>query len=172
MLQKYVFAEALRGKIMEQRKYQYMADYENGSAVRKLQPQWEPEQEEVRRPRKIEHPLEEPKFKTGQGIDLISALLLMSAIVVTLFVCVNYLKVQADVVQLNKSISKLEQELTGLEKENAALSSVLENERYDLETVYQMAVGVLGMVYPNNNEVLYYEKEDQGYYRQYQDIPE
>ncbi|MBO5352014.1 MAG: septum formation initiator family protein [Lachnospiraceae bacterium] len=157
---------------MEQRKYQYMADYENGSAVRKLQPQWEPEQEEVRRPRRLEQPQEEPVIKTGLGIDLISALLLMSAIAVTLLVCVNYLKVQSDVVQLNKSISGLEQQLSSLEKENNALESVLENEQYDLETVYQMAVGVLGMVYPNNNEVLYYNNEAEGYYRQYQDIPE
>jgi len=35
-----------------------------------------------------------------------------------------------------------------------------------------MAVGVLGMVYPNNNEVIYYNNESEGYFRQYQDIPE
>ena len=120
----------------------------------------------------MEKPEAEPKVKIGQGIDLLSALLLISAIVATLFVCVNYLKVQSDVIQLNKSITALEKEITGLEKENNALEAVLENERYDLETVYQMAVGVLGMVYPNNNEVIYYNNESEGYYRQYQDIPE
>ena len=155
---------------MEQRKYQYMAGYENGSAVRKLEPQWE--QEEVKQPRRVEQPDATPKVKIGQGIDLISALLLMGAIIATLFVCVDYLKIQSDVVQLNKSISSLEREITGLEKENNALASALENERYDLETVYQMAVGVLGMVYPNNNEVILYNNESEGYYRQYQDIPE
>lgn len=156
---------------MENRRSIYTAGYENGSAVRKIQPQWE--QEEVRRPKKVELPDAKPKVKIGQGIDLISALLLMSAIVATLFVCVNYLKVQSDVVQLNKSISSLEKEISGLEKENDALEAVLESEMYDLETVYQMAVGVLGMVYPNNNEVIFYQSDDStGYYRQYQDIPE
>lgn len=154
---------------MEDRR-KYMTGYENGSAVRKLQPQWE--QEEVRRPRRVEQPDAQPKVKIGQGIDLISALFLMCAIVATLFVCVNYLKVQSDVVQLNKSISGLEKEITSLEKENDALAAVLENEKYDLETVYQMAVGVLGMVYPNNNEVIYYNSESEGYFRQYQDIPD
>lgn len=154
---------------MEDRR-RYLAEYEYGSAVRKIQPQWE--QEEVRRPRKVEQPKVQPKVKIGQGIDLISALFLMCAIVATLFVCVNYLKVQSDVVQLNKSISGLEREITSLEKENDALEAVLENEKYDLETVYQMAVGVLGMVYPNNNEVIYYNSEDAGYFRQYQDIPD
>lgn len=154
---------------MEDRKI-YTAGYEYGTAVRKLQPQWE--QEEVRRPRKVEQPEIQPKIKIGQGIDLISALLLMSAIVVTLLVCVNYLKVQSDVVQLNKSIAGLEKQITSLEKENDALEAVLENEKYDPETVYQMAVGVLGMVYPNNNEVIYYDNQSEGYYRQYQDIPD
>lgn len=154
---------------MEQRR-RYTAGYENGSAVRKLQPQAMPE--EVRRPRQVERQEEQPKVSIGQGIDLLSAMLLIGAIVATLFVCVNYLKVQSDVVQLNKSISGLEKEITSLEKENDALAAVLENEKYDLETVYQMAVGVLGMVYPNNNEVIYYNNESEGYYRQYQDIPE
>ena len=154
---------------MEDRK-RYAIGYENGSAVRKIQPQWE--QEEIRRPRKVEQREVQPKVKIGQGIDLISAMLLMCAIAATLFVCVNYLKVQSDVVQLNKSISGLEKQITNLEKENNALEAVLENEKYDLETVYQMAVGALGMVYPNNNEVIFYNNESEGYYRQYQDIPE
>lgn len=154
---------------MEERRY-HMAEYETGSAARKLQPQWE--QDEVRRPRRVEQPEVQPKVKVGQGIDLISALLLMCAIVATLFVCVNYLKVQSDVVQLNKSISSLEKEITSLEKENDALAAVLENEKYDPETIYQMAVGVLGMVHPNNNEIITYNNESEGYYRQYQDIPD
>ncbi len=154
---------------MENKRY-YTTGYENGSAARKIQPEWQ--QEEVRRPRKLEQPELQPKVKIKQGIDLVSALFLMCAIVATLLVCVNYLKVQSDVVQLNKSISNLEKEIISLEKENNALEAVLENEKYDLETVYQMAVGALGMVYPNNNEVIYYNNEAQGYYRQYQDIPE
>ena len=155
---------------MEERRRYSTIGYENGSAVRKLQPQWE--QEEIRRPRRVELPEEQPKVKIKQDIDLISMLFLMCAIAVTLIMCVNYLKVQSDVVQLNKSISGLEKQITGLEKENDALAAVLENEKYDLETVYQMAVGVLGMVYPNNNEVIYYNNEATGYFRQYQDIPE
>jgi len=155
---------------MQERRYYSNTGYENGSAARQIQPQWE--QEEVRRPRRVEQPEIQPKVKIGQGIDLISAMFLMCAIVATLFVCVNYLKVQSDVVQLNKSISGLEKEITGLEKENDALAAVLESEKYDLETVYRMAVGVLGMVYPNNNEIIYYNNESEGYFRQYQDIPE
>lgn len=154
---------------MEEKK-RYSMGFEQGSAARELWPQWE--EETVSRPKRVEQPELKPKVKIGQGIDLISAFFLMCAIAATLWVCFNYLKVQSDVVQLNKAISSLESQISGLEKENNALAAVLENEKYDLETVYQMAVGVLGMVYPNNNEVIYYDNEPEGYFRQYQDIPE
>ena len=155
---------------MEDRRRYMTIGYETGSAARQLQPQWE--QEENRGPKRVQQQEVQPKVKAVQSIDLISTLFLMTAIIATLFVCVNYLKVQSDVVQLNKSISALEKQITNLDKENDALEAVLENETYDLETVYQMAVGVLGMVYPNNNEVVFYNNESAGYFRQYQDIPE
>ena len=154
---------------MEHRR-RYVTSYENGSAARKLQPQWETQ--EIKRPQRTEKQEAQPKVRVVSGIDLISALFLMGAIIATLFVCVNYLKIQSDVVILNKSIGALEKQITSLDKENDALAAVLENETYDLETIYQMAVGVLGMVYPNNNEVIYYNNESTGYFRQYQDIPE
>ena len=154
---------------MEDRR-RYMTSYENGSAARKLQPQWETQ--EIKHPQRAEQQEAQPKVKAVPSIDLISAVFLMTAITATLLVCVNYLKVQSDVVLLNKSISTLEKQITSLDKENDALEAVLENEAYDLETVYQLAVGVLGMVYPNNNEVIYYNNESAGYFRQYQDIPE
>lgn len=155
---------------MEERRRYSMTEYENGSAARKLQPQWE--QEEIRGPRRMAEPEVQPKVKAVQGIDLFSTLLLMCAIVATLFVCAYYLYLQSSVVQLNKNISGLEKQITGLEKENNALEAVLDNEAYDLETVRQMAIGVLGMVYPNNNEIVLYNNESEGYFRQYQDIPE
>ena len=155
---------------MERKRYDYTAEYTTGSAARQLNRQWE--QEEIRRPQIVTQPEPEQKIKIGQGIDLISALLLMGVIVATLVVCVNYLAVQSDVIQLGKSITGLERQITGLDKENDALEAAMENEVLDLDYVYQIAVGVLGMVYPNNNEVIYYNNESEGYFRQYQDIPE
>ena len=42
---------------------------------------------------------------------------------------------------------------------------------YDLDYVYSIAVNELGMVYPNNNEVITFEAADDSYVRQYADIP-
>lgn len=160
---------------MEQRKYRYSSEYMTGSTARKLQPQWEQE-EVVRSPRKRTRIVEEQEIvkrpRVGQGIDAISMLLLTAAIVTTLILCVNYLKVQSEVLQLNKSISALESKITSVKKENDAWEASLESQMLDLEYVYEIAVGTLGMVYPNHNEVIYYNNDSEGYFRQYQDIPE
>jgi len=43
---------------------------------------------------------------------------------------------------------------------------------YDLDYVYNIAVNELGMVYPNNNEVITFDKATESYVRQYGDIPD
>lgn len=152
---------------MEDRKYQYTTGYENGSAARKLNQS----PERIHRPYVVEQPAVETEPKTRMGVDVFSMLLLLATISATVFMCISYLKLQSDIVQLDKAIAAKEKEITVLAKENDAVEAVLENEITDLEYIYQVAVGVLGMVYPNDNEVVYYEYEDSGYFRQYQDIP-
>lgn len=154
---------------MEERKYRYMAEYETGSAARKLKP--DTERREINRPYIVERPEAGKKPKTVMEVDLLSVLLLVAAISATVLMCISYLKLQSDIVQMDKAIAAMEQEITAISRENDAVEAVLENEIIDLEYIYQIAVGVLGMVYPNNNEVVYYDYEDSGYFRQYQDIP-
>ncbi len=160
---------------MAQKNYKYSSAYTEGATARKLQPQWE--QEEVLQPKRTwrkELGQQDIKNKprVGHGIDAISMLILTIAVVTTLVVCVNYLRVQSEVIQLKKQISTLENKITSVKKENDALEASLENQMIDLEYVYEIAVGTLGMVYPNNNEVIYYNNESEGYFRQYQDIPQ
>ncbi|MGN0506008.1 MAG: septum formation initiator family protein [Lachnospiraceae bacterium] len=158
---------------MGQRRYEN-SDYVYGSAAKQLKPQWEMPQEEINQPYLVESPETESRHKpkVGHGIDLISMILLVTAIVATLYVCIEYLQVQSDIVQLDKAINSLSTKITALDKENDALEAVLKTAECDLEYIYQIAVGTLGMVYPNHNEVIYYENNDTGYFRQYQDIPE
>ena len=42
----------------------------------------------------------------------------------------------------------------------------------DRNYIYAVAVEKLGMRYPKENDIVYYEKSDEGYVRQYHDIPE
>ena len=153
---------------MKERMYNYGTEYENGAAVRKLRPEWETK--EVPKPRVVEQPQAQPK--TRVGVDVFSVLVLLTAILLTMGTCIDYLQVQSDIVQLNKNITALESNIATLAKENNAVEAVLENEVCDLDYIYQMAVGVLGMVYPNQNEVITYSSTERGHVIQYQDIPE
>ena len=146
----------------------YMVD---GTAARQLQvvPDYERQQEQVARPRVLEQPKHAPKL--SHGIDFVSMSLLVVAMAITLYLCYNYLQVQGNIVQLERDVAVLEQELDTVLAENAALEDSL-NGQVNWDEVYRTAVGELGMVYPNNNEVITYESTEQGHVIQYKDIPE
>lgn len=152
----------------ERYKREYIID---GTAARQLQvvPDYETREEESLRPRVAEQPRRAPKL--SHGIDFISMTLLLAAMAITLYLCYNYLQVQGNIVQLERDVTLLGQELETVLAENAALEDGL-NGQVDWENVYLTAVGELGMVYPNNNEVITYESTEKGHVIQYKDIPE
>lgn len=121
----------------------------------------------VRQPERKKH----KKLKKSPGIDLFSALFFCTAITVTLYTCIDYLKVQNQVTEQNKQITKLERELTKLQNQNRdALAKI--NTSLDLNYIYEVATKELGMVYPNENQVVTYKSNLSDYVRQYEEIPE
>lgn len=156
------------------RRYQYSntgTSYIEGNTVRKLNavPDIRREERQVEVP---QHGRQERKApRAMSGMNFASLLVLTIAIIATVSVCVEYLKLQNEVSKMEKSIITLEQQLTTLTNENdAAYASI--NTAVDLDEVYRIAVEELGMVYPNNNTVIAYEPSDSDYVRQYEDIPE
>ena len=110
-----------------------------------------------------------PNVATDIGLGRM--IMLVAAIAVTLYVCFGYLKVQADIVVANKAIKNLETRLSDMKTRNeSAYNAVIQ--AVDFEEVYQVAVGELGMVFPNKNTVYSYTPQKAGYVRQYADIPE
>ena len=97
--------------------------------------------------------------------------LLVAAMAITLYLCYNYLQVQGNIVQLERDMLVLEQQINTVTAENAALEDGLDGQ-VNWDEVYLTAVGELGMVYPNQNEVITYKSTDNGHVIQYQDIPE
>lgn len=92
------------------------------------------------------------------------------AAVVTLFLCVNYLQVQASITARMNHIEELELTLEHLKSENDALQTRIDT-YVDLDHVYKVATEELGMVYANKNQILLYNKTESEYVRQYEDIP-
>jgi cell division protein FtsL len=153
-----------------QRKYRNLsAGYMEGNAARQLGDVWE----DQRRNKTYESPYHEKQEqnKSLQGITRASLLTLTLAIAATVIICVEYLKLQVEVQQVNAEVLIMEKTLTAKCSENVAAYDEIDK-TYDLDYVYKMAVGKYGMRYPNKNKVIEYQKSDEGYVRQYGDIPE
>lgn len=104
------------------------------------------------------------------GISKASLFILTVAIAATLYFCIEFLMLQHQVSKIEKDIVSMEKSLTIMRNENDAAYEQI-NMVYDLDYVYEIAVNELGMVYPNNNEIITFEGTDDSYVRQYANIP-
>lgn len=107
----------------------------------------------------------------GRGVNFFGMVMLAGALLSTVYLCIDYLQLRAESTRLDKSIAALESELGMMLDANRAMTNSIASD-VDLERIYQMAVGEMGMVFPNNNEVLVYDPADSGYVRQYARIPD
>ena len=110
------------------------------------------------------------KQKARPGVDFTSFLVLSASIITLFYSCVSYLQVQSSITTMNKEISILESNLTKMTSENDVRESIIETSM-DLKYIYQVATNELGMVYPQDNQVIDYESIVSDYVRQYGDIP-
>lgn len=154
-------------------------NYIDGNTVRQFQtaPEFDRqryrEQEELdRRKRQAErNKRRRQEHAHVRGMDFVSMILLSAAIAVTFFVCIEYLQVQSNKIQMDREISSLENEILELKDRNAAaLENVEKN--VDLNYIYEVATTKLGMVHPDKNQVIEYESTKSDYLRQYDEIPQ
>ena len=90
--------------------------------------------------------------------------------VACLFISVNYLKLQAQVTESRKQISRMESSYSDLKLSNdAAYSKAVSS--VDLDKIRDIAINELGMVYANQDQIVTYEKQDKDYVRQYEEVP-
>lgn len=148
---------------------QYTNTYIDGNVVRHIQevPQRRPRQEQRNR----------TSVKTRRNrekalhITMPYVVFLTAAAVATVFLCVNYLKLQAAGTTYRNEIASLESDLSTarMANDNAyedAMSSV------NMEEIKNIAVNELGMEYANEGQVVFYSSQDGDYIRQYEEIPE
>ncbi|MDO5538781.1 MAG: hypothetical protein Q4F83_01735 [Eubacteriales bacterium] len=148
---------------------QYTNTYIDGNVVRHIQevPQRRPRQEQRNR----------TSIKTRRNrekalhITMPYVLFLTAAAIATVFLCVNYLKLQAAGTTYRNEIASLESDLSTarMANDNAyedAMSSV------NMEEIKNIAVNELGMEYASEGQVVFYSSQDGDYIRQYAEIPE
>lgn len=153
----------------KQKKYYNQGYYTEGNTVRKLQavPRYTEEEEQQKR----KHTVTRKKQRVESGIDIVSCLLMTVAIVFTLYTCVDFLSAQTKSTQLSSKIASLESNLSKLKNQNNTSLSEM-NSSVDLKYIYKVATKELGMIYPDNKQVITYKSTLSDYVKQYRDIPE
>ena len=104
------------------------------------------------------------------SISIISFFVFSSAILTVTVFLIHYLNLRSECNQIDKSIYRLEEEYEKIIKNNKQMENELKTYQ-DLDEIYRKAVGEYGMVFPNKNETILYEAPDEGYVRQYAEIP-
>lgn len=96
---------------------------------------------------------------------------LVIAAVVAVLICVSYLQLQSELVSRSENITALQEELVALTEANDSAYQAAEDS-VNLETVRNVAVNELGMVYAAQGRVTEYDSPDSSYLKQYNEIPQ
>jgi len=142
--------------------------YVEGNTVRR---------EAVPRPRR-EQEIRQPEItrrvrRNREKIQVIGVpylIILAFATVMVLGACVNYLQVQSSITAHRNNIKKLETSVMTMKADNNAVEGQIDT-YVDLDYIRNVAMNEMGMVYPSDDQVIYYDKTESGYVRQYEDIP-
>ena len=138
--------------------------YVEGNTVRSA---WE---EPVWQSRRLSEETRKNREKALQ-MNLGYVLFLAAAAILTVAICVNFLRLQATYTSLQKTGTSLEASLSSLKLENDTqydriMSSV------NLEEIKQKAIDSLGMVYAGADQIVTYQPSSGDYAKQYLDVPD
>ena len=154
-----------RAQEEDRRRQLYVID---GNTARELAPKEIPVPEK-RREEKVQK-----KPRTRERLMPMSptfVMLLTFAAALMLAVCIHYLQVRVSIYGKTGHIEALESELSELKDVNEAARSRIEAAS-DISRIYQIATKELGMVYPEDSQIIRYDRTESEYVQQYEKIPE
>ena len=102
--------------------------------------------------------------------DLKYTLFLVTSVGITLAACFMYLHSSSVLKKNEQAVTALQSQLQTVQEQNNSLKESL-NKTIDLDEIYQIATGRLGMVYAGEDQVIYYDSSNNDYIRQYESIP-
>lgn len=91
------------------------------------------------------------------------------AVVVAVIAC--YLQLQSELNKSVQNVAALEAEVLSLKNSNDAAQKKIDNS-VNMDNIRQRAQEELGMVYPQEDQIEYFEVDKDDYMNQYEDIPE
>ena len=147
--------------------------YNYGSAAQKLEPERELRKRaagDKRRRKATENrtPAPAPKRSAGKLFGSILA----AAVLVGFFGFLGsvYLKSEKRVSQAERARNEAQSKLEAQREVNDTLQVEI-NRKEDLDHIRDLAVNRYGMVQPGQDQIRYYKRVEQGYVRQYENIP-
>ncbi len=145
----------------------------DGNTVRKLNtvPKRDHQPEQEQRKEKKVDPRVARNARRAKAFDFKYMILLVCATGFLFVSCVRMLSLQEEITENRKLVAQLECNLNEQKNSNAEKSKRLESS-VDLTKIYDVAVNELGMVYPQNGQVISYEASNPDYVKQFKDVPE
>ena len=139
--------------------------YTEGNVVRKLESTYPQTLEEESPSKKVRKNREKVLSMNFPYLVVLSV-----AMVVVLALCANYISVQSRLTSTIKEAQKNESNLEKLKDENDSAENMIAT-YLDLDHIKDVAMNKLGMVYAKKNQVITYEKTENEYVRQFDEIP-
>ena len=142
--------------------------YVEGTAVRKLAP----EPAYAPRTKMVSSVSSQAKANRQKATQMNwrYVLFLTVTAVATLFLCVNFVQLKAQLTTQVQNLEQQESELSVLKADNDAFYNSVAASG-DLEYIKEVATNELGMKYPSEGQIVYFDTAGDGYVRQYQDVP-
>lgn len=146
----------------------YVTTYIDGNVVRHIQA--EPARRQQTAPGTLSREVRRNRER-ALHMSVAYVTFLAAAAITTVFLCVQYLQLQAQGVTYRNTIARLESELNAAQMANdtayeEAISSV------NMEQIKETAIHELGMVYADQGQIIRYDRQNGDYVRQYAQIPQ
>ena len=110
------------------------------------------------------------KLKKRYNFGIIELLMIVIAVGALVHASYGYIEARQSITQANKDIAAAKQQLIDIQNTNDSLVGALDVET-DRNYIYTVAVSKLNMIYPKENDTIYYDVPQNGYVRQYHEIP-
>lgn len=96
---------------------------------------------------------------------------LLLAIVLTTFICVEYLRLKKTYQIQTRELDQLQAKLISLREENKSLEGSVNNS-ISMNQIRDRAIHDLGMHLPDEDQIIHYQPDDRFYVQQYRDVDE
>ncbi len=153
-------------------KRRYYESYVDGNTVRKIAPAYDRPVRKTAKPQPQKKEIVVGYERREAVLGLRYTLFLIVSLALILGFCVIYMNANIQLSRVKRDVMHEQTRLSEIQEENAALSAEAADFSINLEEIYEIATGELGMVYAGEDQIIYYDSSNSDYIRQFGEIPD